>query len=115
MDVAGSAVGIVSLGIQVCQGLLDYYDSWKGYKTAISSARRSPCSRSHSAVLALDQARAARHASTLALVVLTSSKRSFRSFGPTPFPARSDRRRGRKLKDYTGTLKRNNVVNDSIV
>ena len=29
MDVAGTAVGVVSLGIQVCKGLVDYYQSWK--------------------------------------------------------------------------------------
>lgn len=29
LEVAGSAVGIVSLGIQVCQGLIQYYGSWK--------------------------------------------------------------------------------------
>lgn len=28
--IAGSAVGIVSLGIQITQGLLKYYGSWKG-------------------------------------------------------------------------------------
>ena len=38
MDVAGSAVGIASLGVQVCQGLLSYYDGWKAYKTDISTA-----------------------------------------------------------------------------
>ena len=38
MDITGSAVGIVSLGIQVCQGLLNYYDSWKSYRTDISTA-----------------------------------------------------------------------------
>jgi hypothetical protein len=27
--VAGSAVGVISLGIQVCQGLMQYYGSWK--------------------------------------------------------------------------------------
>lgn len=37
MEVAGTAVGIVSLGIQVCQGLLSYYDSWKSYDSDISS------------------------------------------------------------------------------
>jgi hypothetical protein len=37
MEVAGTAVGIASLGIQVCQGLLDYYDSWKSYDSDISS------------------------------------------------------------------------------
>ena len=29
LGVAGSAVGIISLGIQVCQGLIQYYGSWK--------------------------------------------------------------------------------------
>ena len=38
MDVAGSAVGIASLGIQVCQGLLSYYDAWRGYDSDVSSA-----------------------------------------------------------------------------
>jgi hypothetical protein len=38
MDVAGSAVGIASLGIQVCQGLLTYYDDWRGYHTDVGSA-----------------------------------------------------------------------------
>jgi len=31
LDVAGGAVGIISLGIQVCQGLLSYYHDWKSY------------------------------------------------------------------------------------
>jgi hypothetical protein len=38
MAVAGSAVGIASLGIQVCQGLLSYYDAWRGYDSDVSSA-----------------------------------------------------------------------------
>ncbi|SRR6266702_8050561 len=29
LGVAGSTVGIISLGIQVCQGLIQYYASWK--------------------------------------------------------------------------------------
>jgi hypothetical protein len=37
MAVAGSAVGIASLGIQVCQGLLSYYNSWEGFTTDITS------------------------------------------------------------------------------
>jgi hypothetical protein len=37
MEVAGSAVGIASLGIQACQGLLSYYDAWKSYDSDISS------------------------------------------------------------------------------
>lgn len=38
---AGSAVGIASLGIQICQGLLTYYDGWKDYEPDIASARDS--------------------------------------------------------------------------
>jgi hypothetical protein len=37
MEVAGTAVGIASLGIQVCQSLLSYYDAWKSYDTDVSS------------------------------------------------------------------------------
>lgn len=37
MDAAGTAVGVASLGIQVCQGLLSYYDDWKTYDADISS------------------------------------------------------------------------------
>jgi hypothetical protein len=37
MDVAGTAVGVASLGIQVCQGLLSYYDDWKAYDADIST------------------------------------------------------------------------------
>ena len=28
-------ISIVSLGIQVCQGLISYYDGWRGYKSDI--------------------------------------------------------------------------------
>lgn len=28
-ELAGTAVGVISLGIQVCQGLVEYYGSWK--------------------------------------------------------------------------------------
>jgi len=41
MDAAGSAVGIASLGIQICQGLLSYHDRWEDYKADIASARDS--------------------------------------------------------------------------
>ena len=41
MDVTGPAVGIASLGIGICQGLLSYYDSWNAYKTNISGAYES--------------------------------------------------------------------------
>ena len=37
MDVASSAVGIASLGIQVCRGLLTYYDAWRVYNSDMSS------------------------------------------------------------------------------
>ena len=39
--VAGSAVGVISLGIQVCQGLLKYYDSWKGCHQDIENTSKS--------------------------------------------------------------------------
>ena len=68
MDVAGSAVSIVSLGIQVCQGLLDYYDSWRGYKTDVNTAHECIADLCQTFTLlqeslgfaSLDQARAAR-------------------------------------------------------
>jgi hypothetical protein len=41
MDGAGSAVGIASLAIQACQGLVSYYDGWKGYEGDIANARTS--------------------------------------------------------------------------
>jgi ankyrin repeat domain-containing protein 50 len=41
MEVASSAVGIASLGIQVCQGLLSYYNSWKANKADIVTACQS--------------------------------------------------------------------------
>lgn len=28
-ELAGTAVGVISLGIQVCQGLVEYYGSWR--------------------------------------------------------------------------------------
>ncbi|CAN9401069.1 unnamed protein product [Alternaria sp. RS040] len=31
----GTAVGVVSLGIQVCEGILKYYSDWKGYEDDI--------------------------------------------------------------------------------
>ncbi|KAI6805580.1 hypothetical protein KC332_g6212 [Hortaea werneckii] len=41
MEVAGSAVGIASLGVQVCQGLLSYYNDCKDYESDISGTRAS--------------------------------------------------------------------------
>lgn len=36
LGVAGSAVGVISLGIQVCQGLIQYYGSWKDASKNVS-------------------------------------------------------------------------------
>lgn len=36
ISVAGSALGVVSVGIQVCQGLLSYYNAWRSYNSQIS-------------------------------------------------------------------------------
>jgi ankyrin repeat domain-containing protein 50 len=33
---AGSAVGVISLGLQVCQGLMQYYGTWKDGRQDIS-------------------------------------------------------------------------------
>ncbi|KAK5129067.1 hypothetical protein LTR85_000400 [Meristemomyces frigidus] len=38
LGIAGSAVGVASLGIQICQGLLKYYNSWKDYNEDIAAA-----------------------------------------------------------------------------
>ncbi|KAM0715377.1 hypothetical protein Q7P37_008875 [Cladosporium fusiforme] len=40
MDVAGAAVGVASLGIQICQGLLDYYHACESYDRDIQEAQR---------------------------------------------------------------------------
>jgi hypothetical protein len=40
MDVAGTAVGVASLGIQVCQGLLDYYQACESYDRTIQEAQK---------------------------------------------------------------------------
>jgi len=37
LGVAGSVVGIISLSIQISQGLLNYYGSWKDQDNAVSS------------------------------------------------------------------------------
>lgn len=37
----GTALSVVSLGIQVCQGLIEYYDGWKGYENDIREACNS--------------------------------------------------------------------------
>ncbi|KAK3670456.1 hypothetical protein LTR78_009697 [Recurvomyces mirabilis] len=38
MDVLGTAVGVASFGIQICQGLLTYYGSWKDYHQDVKTA-----------------------------------------------------------------------------
>ncbi|KAI9654916.1 MAG: hypothetical protein M1821_005669 [Bathelium mastoideum] len=54
MDVAGSAVGIASLGVQICQGLLSYYDGWKDYGSDIAGARDSIADLSNTLILLKD-------------------------------------------------------------
>lgn len=41
MDVAVTAVGVASLGIQVCQGLPSYYDSWKNCEADINGTHNA--------------------------------------------------------------------------
>ena len=38
---AGSVVGLISLGIQCCQGLTSYYSAWKSYDEQISQTYRT--------------------------------------------------------------------------
>jgi len=38
MEAAGSAVGIASIRIQICQGLVSYYQDWRSYHEDISTA-----------------------------------------------------------------------------
>lgn len=35
--VVGTAVGVISLGIQVCQGLVSYYEKWKSFDDDIAN------------------------------------------------------------------------------
>lgn len=51
MDVVGGAVGIASLGMQVCQGLLRYYEDWKGYNQDVKSTYDSIDELSRSLIL----------------------------------------------------------------
>lgn len=37
----GTALGIVSLGIQVCQGLIDYYQAWQSVDAEVGDAQRN--------------------------------------------------------------------------
>jgi uncharacterized protein YaaN involved in tellurite resistance len=39
-EVAGTAVGIISLGIQVCQGLVSYYQDYKGQDEKVGDILR---------------------------------------------------------------------------
>ena len=41
LGIAGTAVGIISVGIQVCQGMLSYYESWKSCHKDIENTSRS--------------------------------------------------------------------------
>ena len=41
LSVAASAAGIVSLGLQVCSGLLDYYQTWKDQPSDVSQMCQS--------------------------------------------------------------------------
>ncbi|KAJ5520298.1 hypothetical protein N7463_000751 [Penicillium fimorum] len=38
-ELAGAAVGIISLGLQVCQGIVSYSQAWRGYDEKIQNTR----------------------------------------------------------------------------
>ncbi|KAI7109644.1 hypothetical protein KC339_g625 [Hortaea werneckii] len=58
MDVASSAVGVASLGITVCQGLLAYIDSCKDYGYDVAEARNSISDLHDTLILLEDNLRA---------------------------------------------------------
>lgn len=37
LSIIGSAVGVISLGLDICHELLRFYQSWKNYETTIST------------------------------------------------------------------------------
>ena len=53
-SVAGSAVGVISLAITTCQGVIDYYNSWETQDQSISDAK-GKIERLHSSLSALEE------------------------------------------------------------
>lgn len=41
LSISASAAGLVSLGLTVCSGLLDYYSAWKDQPSDVSEMRES--------------------------------------------------------------------------
>ena len=54
VSVAGSAVGVISLAITTCQGVISYYDSWETQDQNISDAKRK-IERLQSSLSALEE------------------------------------------------------------
>lgn len=54
VSVAGSAVGVISLAITTCQGVISYYDSWENQEQNISDAKRK-IERLQSSLFALEE------------------------------------------------------------
>jgi Ni2+-binding GTPase involved in maturation of urease and hydrogenase len=65
MEAAGAAVGVTSLGIQLCQGLLQYYMSWKGYREDIKSTYSAIEKLEQTLILLEKTARASQHSPDL--------------------------------------------------
>jgi len=94
MDVASSAVGIASIGIQVCQALLAYYEDWRSYHSDINSTYDSIDDLSRTLVLlrgslndaALDDERKSRVKTSLrlcenSLTKLSAIRQKLREYG----------------------------------
>lgn len=41
LSIASGVAGLVSFGLQVCQGLMEYYDAWKGYEADVTALYNS--------------------------------------------------------------------------
>ena len=68
LSVAGTAVGVISLGIQVCQGLLEYYRAWEAQDKEIKETLENIAREQK--ILQLLQSTLAKHSSSFATSVV---------------------------------------------
>lgn len=41
LSIASGVAGVVSFGLEVCRGLMEYYDKWKGYDADVTALHNS--------------------------------------------------------------------------
>lgn len=59
----GTALGVVSLGLEVCKGLLAYYDAWEGYRDTVQETYRNIANLNKTLALLDDKLKAIQTAS----------------------------------------------------